>query len=290
MAFTATAPLPEGYSYGPDGSILGPNGNVVITAANAAQPPTNGMSLADAWAWVTQAAQAAGVTPGSTDAQNLAGKNPEDVAAFQQALTAQYKQRASSNGGGGAGGGTGGGASDWFSLNAPGSMPSGAPTYTLPTRPDAIASPLVAPQVTATFTAPTATDLQNSPGYQAGANLVQQGLQRSAAAQGSILNGGTQAALGRALTDYAGTQYGNLYNQYLNTYQANTGTQFQNANLALGTRQLNESAYQNDVNNSLSAFNTRYKAYQDAITNNLNLGQLGVNAASASRPTPLATS
>jgi len=40
-----------------------------------------------------------------------------------------------------------------------------------------------------------------------------QGLERGAAAQGSLLSGGTQKALARYSSDYASNEYGNAYNR-----------------------------------------------------------------------------
>jgi len=71
------------------------------------------------------------------------------------------------------------------------------------------------------FQAPTAAQAQATPGYQFG---LQQGLgaqQASAAANGSLLTGGTQAALDQYGQNYADTNYNNVYNQALQTYGTN---------------------------------------------------------------------
>src|SRR5436190_905952 len=75
------------------------------------------------------------------------------------------------------------------------------------------------------FQAPSMQDLQNEPGYQARYQMGLQGLERGAAAQGSILSGGTQKALARYGQDYASNEYSNAYNRALQTYNTNWQTQ-----------------------------------------------------------------
>ena len=71
------------------------------------------------------------------------------------------------------------------------------------------------------FQAPTADQARQTPGYQFG---LQQGMgaqQASAAANGSLLTGGTQNALDQYAQNYADTNYNNVYNQALQTYGTN---------------------------------------------------------------------
>jgi len=75
------------------------------------------------------------------------------------------------------------------------------------------------PDWTGQFTAPTSVTEQNDPGFQFRLQQGQQALQRSAAARGGLLSGGTA----KALTDYnqqsASNEYGNVYNRALGEYQ-----------------------------------------------------------------------
>ena len=74
------------------------------------------------------------------------------------------------------------------------------------------------------FQAPTADQARQTPGYQF---ALQQGLganQASAAANGSLLTGGTQTALNQYAQNFADTNYNNTYNQALGTYQTNYNT------------------------------------------------------------------
>lgn len=60
------------------------------------------------------------------------------------------------------------------------------------------------------FKLPTYDELQAMPGYQAGLQAAQQGVERGAAAKGTLLTGGTQQAIANRSVDYANQQYGNL--------------------------------------------------------------------------------
>ena len=71
------------------------------------------------------------------------------------------------------------------------------------------------------FQAPTTLDEQNDPGYQARLQLGTDALQRSAAARGGVLTGGTAKDLNTYAQDYASNEYGNVYNRALGTYGAN---------------------------------------------------------------------
>lgn len=86
---------------------------------------------------------------------------------------------------------------------------------------------------TGQFTAPTAAQAEATPGYQFTLQQGQNAIQNSAAAQGNLLSGGTEAALdqysqGLASTNYqqafnnALTQYGTAYN----TFENNQANQF----------------------------------------------------------------
>lgn len=145
---------------------------------------------------------------------------------------------------------------------------------------------------------PTLEDLQNSPGYAAGLAADQQARQRSAAAQGTVLNGGTEKALGRAAQDYATTGYQQLRD---NTYQAYVEkyNQFQDAaGMDLNARTLNANNNQNTFANNLNTYtsgNARTLSdYLTNVTTNRNaeldywnrlqdVNQTGANLAGASR-------
>jgi hypothetical protein len=75
-----------------------------------------------------------------------------------------------------------------------------------------------------TFTAPTGLTEQNDPGYQARLALGTDAIQKSAAARGSVVTGGTAKALDTYGQDYASNEYGNVYNRALNTFNSNQNT------------------------------------------------------------------
>ncbi len=152
------------------------------------------------------------------------------------------------------------------------------------------------------FQMPTAAELEASPGYAARLAAQQQALERSAAAHGTILSGGTQADTARLGQDYASNEYNNFFGQKLATRQENFGeysTNFTNAlnqyqmrygqflsqaGLNLGARQQNESEFlSNVVNPAQTAFQNRYAVYlgenartlNDYLTN-YNINRTGV--------------
>jgi hypothetical protein len=74
-----------------------------------------------------------------------------------------------------------------------------------------------------TFQAPTDITEQNDPGYQARMKFGTDAIQRSAAARGGVLTGGTAKALDQFGQDYASNEYGNVYNRAQQTYGTNYG-------------------------------------------------------------------
>lgn len=76
------------------------------------------------------------------------------------------------------------------------------------------------------FSAPTGLTEQNDPGYQARLQLGTDALQKSAAARGGVLTGGTARDLNTYAQDYASNEYGNVYNRALNTYDTNANNYY----------------------------------------------------------------
>ena len=70
----------------------------------------------------------------------------------------------------------------------------------------------------APFQAPTATQAEATPGYQFQLQQGQQAVERSAAAKGGLLSGGTAKALDLYSQGVASTNYQNTYNNALNQY------------------------------------------------------------------------
>ena len=113
-----------------------------------------------------------------------------------------------------------------------------------------------------TFSAPTAQDLSNDPGYQARLNLGTQALQQSAAARGNLLTGGTSQALNRYAQDYASNEYNNMYNRAYNTYASNYNQ------------------YENDQANKYNRLASLAGAGQTTANNLATLGQNTANSVS----------
>ena len=81
--------------------------------------------------------------------------------------------------------------------------------------------------LTKQFTAPTAAEVEQTPGYQFTLNQGLQALQRSAAAGGSLQGGGTLKAITQYAQGLASTQYQKAYENAQNTFQLNRNNSFQ---------------------------------------------------------------
>ena len=154
------------------------------------------------------------------------------------------------------------------------------PQFTPPPLPASLQSP---------YQLPTAQDLMaNDPGYQA---RYQQGLdanQRSAAAQGTLLNGGEQKAISQYGQDYASGEYNNYVNQTLGQRQQQSQDYL---NLAYGPAwQQNQAA--------VNQYGQLYGQYKDLVAANQTSQQnyiadllaqqgLGLNATTAGAPAPI---
>jgi hypothetical protein len=72
------------------------------------------------------------------------------------------------------------------------------------------------------FTPPTGLTEENDPGYQARLKLQTDALQRSAAARGTLLTGGTLRSLADLGQTFASNEYGNVYNRARDQYDTET--------------------------------------------------------------------
>ena len=189
------------------------------------------------------------------------------------ASTQTYWTQKMTPGSGGAGGSGG-------SSGAPGANPSGftnnAPQYgsfTSSPQPYVVPPPLNPTQVSAgtpyvapTFTPPTGLNYTNDPGYQARMTMGTDAIQASAAAQGSVLSGGTLKALDQYAQDYASNEYQNVYGRALSTFNANTAAG-QYANSA--NQQASQWAQGTNVADQIQAYQTNLGAGQFGYTTNV---------------------
>ena len=270
---TSTVTPPPGTYYAPGTSTTDP-----ANAAAAAAPPnaTTGMNAGgqpDLLGRVTAALQAAGSTDdpnywvqkisadpnGAGSAWNYwVGRiNQGDGAAAVRNGTVQKFNDAST------------GTNNQFAALANGGLPAldktPAPYASNPNAPQfsSLATPT---DLSTPFTLPTATELTSMPGYQVGLDAGTQQIQRSAAAQGSVLNPGTVQQLNRYGTDYAGTQYANLVGESLAARQQNN-SEFQSAqttNTGLQTNRYSQYLAQNAQ--ALSDYMTNYNVNHTAAT------------------------
>jgi hypothetical protein len=161
-----------------------------------------------------------------------------------------------------------------------GAVPFGVPTSGFGAAPQPYisnaAAPVYQPMPTYTpptwtggdFVNPTAADLYASPGYQTRLNTGLQGRERSAAAQGTILNGGTQKALERYGQDYANNEYQTLRNNSLDAYKQKYAQFTDAAGMSLAARTANANENQNTFqNNTNSYLQGNSRTLSDYLTN-----------------------
>lgn len=136
------------------------------------------------------------------------------------------------------------------------------------------------------FEAPTGITEQNDPGFKARLQAGQDALERSAAAKGTLLTGGTLRDQEQFAQDYASNEFGNVYNRAAQTYGTNYNAAANQYNTRLG-------AYQTNFGNALSTYGTNFGVDQAlwnrAFSQNgqgfaqlYDLASLGLNAAGAS--------
>lgn len=104
-----------------------------------------------------------------------------------------------------------------------------------------------------TFQSPTGVDEQNDPGFQFRLQQGQQALERSAAAKGGLLSGGTAKAEDAYRQDYASKEYGDVYNRSFNNYQTNYST-FRNNQLDQYNRLMGVVGVGENATNALGNF------------------------------------
>lgn len=136
-----------------------------------------------------------------------------------------------------------------------------APQYTAPTYTGAPppTAPTLATYSPTMYTAPTEAQLEASPGYAARLAAGAQVQQRGAAAQGTVLNGGSQQALARYGQDYASNEYNNLVGQ------TQAGVNLNNNATATATA-TNNNAAQTGFGDAFSNYQARYGQFTDAAT------------------------
>jgi hypothetical protein len=108
------------------------------------------------------------------------------------------------------------------------------------------------------FKAPDAITEQNDPGFQARLKLGTDAIQKSAAARGGVLTGGTAKDLTNYAQDYASNEYGNVYARGWNDYT---------------------SRYNNFQNNNTNTFNRLASIAGVGQQTASQLGMMGQNAA-----------
>lgn len=122
------------------------------------------------------------------------------------------------------------------------------------------------------FTAPDPAAVANDPYFKFRAAEGQKAIERSAAARGTLLNGGTLKALEGYRQGLASEESGKAYDRALSTYGTNRDTNAQNFGQQMGAFQGNLGAFQANSGAKLGEFNANSGAA---------IGAAGVNNAAA---------
>lgn len=117
------------------------------------------------------------------------------------------------------------------------------------------------------FSAPTAQQAAETPGYQFQLQQGLQALQNSAAASGGLLTGGTAKAINNYAQGQAASNYGNTYNRALQTYQTNFGNQYALAGQGLQAGTNLSSLGQQNANASATVLQNSAQQQAAAIQN-----------------------
>jgi hypothetical protein len=205
---------------------------------------------------------------------------------YDSAEAAAY--RAKQTGGGTTGGGStggGGGAAPAGPAGpataAPGwSAPAGPPSSGFGAAPPTYQSDPNAPTFTplpdykaptwtgGDFVNPSEEDLKSSPGYQARLDQLIKTKTRQAAAQGTVLSGGTLVALDRAGQDYATNEYQTFRNNALDAYKQKYSQFTDAAGMDLNARTINANQNQATFANRTQTYNTgNARTLSDYLTN-----------------------
>jgi hypothetical protein len=117
------------------------------------------------------------------------------------------------------------------------------------------------------FAAPTASEAQNDPGYAFRVAQGQQAIERSAAARGGVLSGGTAKSLDAYTQGEASNEYNNVYNRDLTTYNTNRNNLASLAGVGQTATQQLTAAGQNNAN-ALTSISQNDTAAQIAAAEN----------------------
>lgn len=129
----------------------------------------------------------------------------------------------------------------------------------------------------ADFTAPSATDVLNDPGYQFSANEGERALQQSKAAGGTLNTGGTLKDILAWGSNYANTRYGDVLNRDLTIYGNNRANALSNYNTNYQTQYTDPYSYA--YKGALDAFAPQMTAFTTNAASNQRANELSYNNA-----------
>lgn len=126
------------------------------------------------------------------------------------------------------------------------------------------------------FTAPSADEAANSPGYQDAIKQAQQALARSAAANGTLLTGGTAKALQQQAVSYANQNYQNVYNNSLTKFNTDASQYQQGLTNALQAHAMNANLSQQQYEDLLQQYGLNVHNFDTGNQLGLQYGNLGL--------------
>lgn len=143
------------------------------------------------------------------------------------------------------------------------------------------------------FKAPTLDDAMNQPGYMFGVNEGERALQQSRAAQGVLRTGGTLKDILNYGRNAATQNYGNVFNQDLESFKTNEGGRVNAYNTNYQTQVQDPNQYdllnaQSEFNNQLSGNKFGLDVANSAFSNKLAGNQFGLDAANSAFSNQLA--
>lgn len=148
-----------------------------------------------------------------------------------------------------------------YNLASPGTF-----TGTAPTAPNVAGFTGTAPSATPTaaFVAPTPGTMSAAGQFRLNQGL--KGIERGAAARGTLLTGGLQSRLMEFGQDVASQEYDNDYRRALSTYDTNRDTEAQNFNQSRATYQDMLAGYDANRDTAAQNFSQGRAAFDDALT------------------------
>jgi hypothetical protein len=197
---------------------------------------------------------------------NQTGKGEDNINYWTSRIPQDLAE--AGRGGGGAGAAGGGGGAGFGGMGGP-------RPYGTSAAPEATPFSFAAFQAPAPFEAPQLNETTD-PGYGARLTTGLDAIQRSAAAKGTLLTGGTLKGLNKFAQDYASNEYGNVYNRARGSYDTNFNQGLQAYNTNYNTAY---QPWQSNFNNAYQSWSGNLGAQNQGYNQLFSLANMGYGAA-----------